>query len=90
MKLVVKGIIVIYRKNETILILVSLKRYFSHPDQSILKSSLTLRRHCNSGPWPFSILDNFMKLMLSKFQIMTFPLYSEDVYVKLLELYLNK
>ena len=42
-----KDIIVIYIKNETILILISLKRYFSHPE---LKSSLTVRRHCNSGP----------------------------------------
>ena len=37
--LVVKDIIVIYRKNETILILISLKRYFSHPE-SILNLSL--------------------------------------------------
>ena len=34
--LVVKDIIVNYRKNETILILISLKRYFSHPEKSIL------------------------------------------------------
>ena len=47
--LVVKDIIVIYRKNEAILILISLKRYFSHLE---LKSSLTLRRHCNSRPLP--------------------------------------
>ena len=38
--LVVKDIIVIYRKNETISILISLKRYFSHPEKSILNSSL--------------------------------------------------
>ena len=39
----------IYRKRKTILILllVSSKRYFSHP---YLKSSLTLRRGCNFGP----------------------------------------
>ena len=48
--LVVKDIIVIYRKNETILVLISLKRYFSHPEKSILKSSSTLRRLFNSGP----------------------------------------
>ena len=51
---VVKDIIVIFRKLKTILILISFlnKRYFSHPENSILnfKSSLTLRRHCNSGP----------------------------------------
>ena len=48
--LMVKDIIVIYRKNETILILISLKRYFSHPKKSIFKSSLMLRRHCHFGP----------------------------------------
>ena len=30
----------IYRKNETILILISLKLYFSHPEKSILNLSL--------------------------------------------------
>ena len=34
--LVVTDIIVIFRKNDTILILISLKRYFSHPEKSIL------------------------------------------------------
>ena len=34
--LVVKHIIAIYRKNETILILISLKHYFLHPEKSIL------------------------------------------------------
>ena len=34
---VVKDIIVIYRKIKTILILISFKRYFSHPEKSILK-----------------------------------------------------
>ena len=34
--LVVKDIFVSYRKNETILFLLSLKRYFCHPKQSIL------------------------------------------------------
>ena len=43
-------IIVIFRKIKT-LILFSFKRYFSHSAKSILKSSLTLRRHCNSRPW---------------------------------------
>ena len=43
MVLEVKDITVIFRKNETILILISLKRYFSHPEKSILKYSLTLR-----------------------------------------------
>ena len=37
---VVKDSIVIYRKNENILMLISLKRYFSHPEKSILKLSL--------------------------------------------------
>ena len=46
----VKDNIVIYRKNEIILILISLKRDFSHHEKSKLKSSLTLRRYCNSGP----------------------------------------
>ena len=38
--LLVKDIIVIYRKNKTILILINLKRYFSHPEKSILNLSL--------------------------------------------------
>ena len=49
MVLMVKDIIMIFRKIKTIMILISLKPYFSHPEKSILKSSLTLRRHCNSG-----------------------------------------
>ena len=36
----VKDIIVIFRKKETILILISLKRYFLHPEQAILNLSL--------------------------------------------------
>ena len=40
MLLVVKDIIVIFRKNETILILINLKRYFSHPEKSILNLSV--------------------------------------------------
>ena len=53
MVLVVKDIIVIFRKIKTILNVISFKRYFSHLEKSILnfKSTLTLRRHCNSGPW---------------------------------------
>ena len=35
-----KDIIVIYRKKEIILTLISLKRYFSHPEKSILNLSL--------------------------------------------------
>ena len=38
--LVVKEIIVISGKNETILILISLKRYFLHPEKSIINLSL--------------------------------------------------
>ena len=38
--LVVKDSIVICNKNEIIWILISLKRYFSHPDKSILNLSL--------------------------------------------------
>ena len=34
--LAVKDIFVSYRKNETILFLLSLKRYFCHPKQSII------------------------------------------------------
>ena len=42
----VKDIIVIYRKNETFLIFISSKRYFSILKiQYLIKSSLTLRRH---------------------------------------------
>ena len=37
---VIIDIIMIYRKNETIFILISLKRYFSHPEKSILNLSL--------------------------------------------------
>ena len=37
MVLVVKDIIVIFRKIKNILILMSFKRYFSHPEKSILK-----------------------------------------------------
>ena len=51
MVFVVKDIIVIFRKIKTILILIRFKRNFSDPEKSLLKSSLTLRRHCNSGPW---------------------------------------
>ena len=36
----VKDSIVIYRKNETILILMRLKCYFPHPEKSILNLSL--------------------------------------------------
>ena len=36
MVFVVKDIIVIFRKIKTILILISFKRYFSHPEKSIL------------------------------------------------------
>ena len=53
----VKDIVVVFRKIKTILILISFKRYFSHPEKSILKSSLTLRRHCNSGPWSIRVFD---------------------------------
>ena len=38
--LVVKDIIVIFRKNETTIILISLKCYFSQPEKSILNLSL--------------------------------------------------
>ena len=37
--LIIKDIIVIYSKNESILILISSKRYFSHPKKSILNLS---------------------------------------------------
>ena len=37
---VVKVISVIFRKNKTILILISFKRYFSQPEKSILNLSL--------------------------------------------------
>ena len=37
---VVKDIIVILRKIKTTLILISFKRYFSHPEKSILNLSL--------------------------------------------------
>ena len=50
MVFVIKDIIVIFRKIKTILILISFKCNFLHPEKSILKSSLTLRRHCDSGP----------------------------------------
>ena len=40
MVLVVKDIIVIFRKNETNLILNSFKGYFSHPEKSILNLRL--------------------------------------------------
>ena len=41
MVFVVKDIIVFFRKNEIILTLISLKRYFSHPETSILNLSLS-------------------------------------------------
>ena len=52
MVFVVKDVVVIFGKIKLILILISFKRYFSHPEYSLLnfKSSFTLRRHCNSGP----------------------------------------
>ena len=40
MVLVVKDTIVIFRKNETILILIGLKRYVLHLEKSILNLSL--------------------------------------------------
>ena len=40
MVFVVKDIIVIFRIIKTILILISFKRYFSHPEKSILNLSL--------------------------------------------------
>ena len=36
---VVKDVIVIFRKIKTIFILISFKRYFSHPEKSILNLS---------------------------------------------------
>ena len=33
------------------MISISFKRYFLHPEKSILKFFITLRRHCNSGSW---------------------------------------
>ena len=51
MVLVVKDIIVIFRKNETILILISLKRYFSHPEKSKLKPFFTLVQKSEMGHW---------------------------------------
>ena len=60
MVFVVKDIIVIFRKMKTILILINFKRYFSHPEKSILKISLpynvTLKRHGNSGSRPRNLL----------------------------------
>ena len=38
--LVVKDTIMIYRKNETILILISLKCYFSHPEKNNFKEEV--------------------------------------------------
>ena len=46
---IVKDTIVIYRNNDTILIVISSKHYFSILKNTSLKSSLTLRRHCNLG-----------------------------------------
>ena len=46
--LVVKDIIVIL-KNETILILIRLKRYFSHPEKSILNLSLVYMHNLHPG-----------------------------------------
>ena len=40
MVFVVEVIIVIFRKNKTILFLISFKRYFSHPEKSILNLSI--------------------------------------------------
>ena len=40
MEFVVKDIIVIFRIIKTILIFISLKRYFSHPEKSILNLRL--------------------------------------------------
>ena len=44
----VKDVIVIYRIHETILILISSKRYFSYPkNQYLTYVFLTLRKRCN-------------------------------------------
>ena len=40
MVFVVKDVIVIFRKIKTILILISFKRNFSHPEKSILELSI--------------------------------------------------
>ena len=40
MAIVVKDIIVVFRKNGTILILISFTRYFSHPEKPTLNLSL--------------------------------------------------
>ena len=52
MVFVLKDIIVIFRKNKTNLILISFKRYFSHPEKSILNLSL-------SGPPGFTCWISF-------------------------------
>ena len=48
----VKDIFVSYRKNATILFLLSLKRYFCHPKQSILNKT------AKSQPLSFFVLDH--------------------------------
>ena len=75
MEFVVKDIIVIFRKIKTILILISFKCYFSHPEKSILKPSLTIRRHCNSGPW-FHIFVEIDREIFST--VILFPLLIQE------------
>ena len=50
MVFVVKDIILYFRKIKTILILISYKRFFSHPEK--LRLNLTRMSYCNSGPRP--------------------------------------
>ena len=62
----VKDVIVIYKENETVLILIRLKHYFSHPEKlkTLLKSSLTLRRYRNCGPWPNQFMQHPVFVMV--------------------------
>ena len=63
MVFVVKDIIVIYRKIKTIFILISFKRYFSHPEKSIF--NLTQVRDYGSDFPPKFYVSNLVFVFLS-------------------------
>ena len=69
----VKNIIVIYRKNENVFILISSKSYFHILKNQYLKSSLALRRHYKFGSWLIRFWCPYL-IKLSKFSH-KFPRY---------------
>ena len=82
-------IIVIYRKNETILILISSKRYFSHRKNKYLTLILlNFKGYCNFGPRRSSTCLSkitFLFLYLWLNQILTVETKSGFVFLRMVE-----